>query len=198
MDPMLLLPLVLLGAMLIFMWRGNKKRAEQQATLREQMVVGADVMTQAGIYGTIVDIDRDNNVTTIETSPGVNLRVHSATILNVLTPTVPDDASALATDDDGLPAPTSGPAANASAVQPLPADEPAAAHDTTTDDLVADEPAARDTEHAADDDVATQAADDRTDLGTPDTTRPAVDFGDTPSTDGPLDTPRDERGNPTA
>lgn len=102
-DPMLLIPLVLLGAMLIFMWRGNKKRSQQQAQLREQMVVGVDVMTQAGIYGTIVDIDADNNVTTLETSPGVTLRVHSATVLNVVTPPVPDDASALA--DDGLPAP---------------------------------------------------------------------------------------------
>lgn len=102
-DPMLLIPLVLLGAMLIFMWRGNKKRASQQAQLREQMVVGADVMTQAGIYGTIVELDPEHNVTTLETSPGVTLRVHSATVLNVVTPTVPDDASSLA--DDGLPAP---------------------------------------------------------------------------------------------
>lgn len=99
MDPMLFIPLLLLGAMLIFMWRGNKKRAEQQSTLREQMVVGADVMTQAGIFGTITDIDAENNVTTIETSPGVPLRVHSATILNVITPTVPDDASALSAMD---------------------------------------------------------------------------------------------------
>ena len=104
MDPMLFIPLLLLGAMLIFMWRGNKKRAEQQATMREQMVVGADVMTQAGIFGTITDIDTDNNVTTIETSPGVPLRVHSATILNIVTPTVPDDASALASLDTDTPA----------------------------------------------------------------------------------------------
>lgn len=95
-DPMLLLPLVLLGAMLFFMWRGNKKRAAQQQEMRTQMVVGADVMTQAGIFGTIVDQDTDNNVTTIETTPGVLVRVHSATVINVVTPTVPDDASALA------------------------------------------------------------------------------------------------------
>lgn len=103
-DPMLLIPLVLLGAMLIFMWRGNKKRAQQQATLREQMVVGADVMTQAGIYGTIIELDPENNVTTLETSPGVTLRVHPSTVLNVVSPTVPDDASSLTAD--GLPAST--------------------------------------------------------------------------------------------
>ncbi|GGA57563.1 hypothetical protein GCM10011490_04190 [Pseudoclavibacter endophyticus] len=103
MDPMLLIPLLLIAVLLVFMWRGNKKRAVQQQSLREQMVVGAEVMTQAGIYGTIVAQDADNNVTTLETSPGTTLRVHTATVINVLSPTVPDDASAL--DDDGLPQP---------------------------------------------------------------------------------------------
>lgn len=104
MDPMLLIPLVLLGAMLIFMWRGNKKRAAQQQTLREQMVVGSDVMTQAGIYGTIVDLDSENHVTTLEVSPGTTIRVHSSTVINIVTPPVPDDASSLTSD--GLPEPT--------------------------------------------------------------------------------------------
>lgn len=106
-DPLLIIPLLLLAVMLIFMWRGNKKRAEQQAQVRESMVVGADVMTQAGIYGTIVDLDTENNVATLEVAPGTNIRVHSQTLLQVVTPTVPDDASELTADaaDDGLPAP---------------------------------------------------------------------------------------------
>lgn len=98
-DFMLVIPLVLLGAMLFFMWRSNRKRQEQQTQMRAQMVVGADVMTQAGIYGTITDIDADNNITTIETTPGTRMRVHSSTVLNVVSPTVPDDASSLTTDE---------------------------------------------------------------------------------------------------
>lgn len=94
-DFMLVIPLVLLGAMLLFMWRGNKKRQEQQTQMRSQMVVGADVMTQAGIYGTITEIDAEHNITTIETTPGTRMRVHSSTIVNILTPAVPDDASSL-------------------------------------------------------------------------------------------------------
>ena len=99
-DPnsaMLFLPLLLLAVMMIFMWRNNKKMQERQAQMRTQMQVGTEVMTQGGIYGTIVDVDAENNVTTIESTPGTVLRVHTATIVNVVTPTatVPDDASSL-------------------------------------------------------------------------------------------------------
>ncbi|WP_181064256.1 preprotein translocase subunit YajC [Pseudoclavibacter sp. AY1F1] len=99
MDLTLLLPLVLLGVMIFFMWRSNKKRSAQQQEMRSSAVIGADVMTQSGVYGTIVDIDEDNNITTIESEPGTRLRVHSMTIANILTPAVPDDASALAEHD---------------------------------------------------------------------------------------------------
>jgi|UPI0003815D66 preprotein translocase subunit YajC len=102
MDLMLVLPLLLLVVMMIFMWRSNKKRQEQQQEMRQQLVPGTEVMTQAGIYGTIVEVDTDNNVATIESGPGTVLRVHSATIVNVVTPTVPDDASALTDDDAAL------------------------------------------------------------------------------------------------
>lgn len=99
MDPMLILPLILLAVMLVFMWRSNKKRQAQASEMKSKAVVGAEVMTQAGIFGTIVDIDEPNNVTTIETTPGTQVRVHSATVLNVVTPTVPDDASALMAEE---------------------------------------------------------------------------------------------------
>lgn len=103
MDITLLLPLVLLAVLLIFMWRSNKKRSQQQQDLRRQLVPGTEVLTQAGIYGTIIEVDSDKNVAVLETSPGVLLRVHSATIINVITPAVPDDASELA--DEAATAP---------------------------------------------------------------------------------------------
>lgn len=97
MDIALLLPLLLLVVMIIFMWRSNKKRTEQQNTMRAKIQPGVEVMTQAGIFGTLISVDEAENVATIETSPGVLLRVHSATIANVVEPTlaVPDDASEL-------------------------------------------------------------------------------------------------------
>lgn len=97
MDMMLVLPLVLLAVMMFFMWRGNKRNTERQQQMRQSMAPGVEVMTQAGIYGTIVEVDEENNVVTIESTPGTSIRVHSATVVNVITPSVvvPDDASEL-------------------------------------------------------------------------------------------------------
>lgn len=101
MDPqqlMLIVPLLLIVVMMFFMWRGNKKRQEQQQQMRTKLVPGVDVMTQAGILGTLVDIDEANNVATLESAPGSRVRVHSATIIQIIEPTVPDDASSLTGD----------------------------------------------------------------------------------------------------
>ena len=101
-SAMLFLPLVLLVVMMIFMWRNNKKMQERQAQVRSEMTVGTEVMTQAGIYGTIVEVDPENSITTIESTPGTRLRVHTATVVNIVTPAVdvPDDASSLTASDE--------------------------------------------------------------------------------------------------
>lgn len=109
MDLTLILPLILLAVLMVFMWRSNKKRTQQQQEMRSNLRPGAEVMTQSGIYGTIVDLDEENHVATIESSPGTLLRVHSSTIANIV-PTaedvpvadVPDDASALDAEAQAL------------------------------------------------------------------------------------------------
>jgi preprotein translocase subunit YajC len=98
----LLLPLAL--AFLIFtMFRKQRKMKKQVAEQRTQMVPGTEVMTNFGLFGTIVSLDEDNNKALIEISPGVTAAVHSQTLSKVVTPepvveeehTVPDDASSL-------------------------------------------------------------------------------------------------------
>lgn len=109
-DPMLLITFVLLIVMVFMMMRGNKKRAQMQAELQAKRVVGADVLTQAGIFGTIRDIDEENNVTTLETTPGTLIRVHTLTIASVIdpqpvadtTPTTADSAVSPARDTTGI------------------------------------------------------------------------------------------------
>lgn len=100
----LLLPLAL--AFLIFtMFRKQRKMKKQVAEQRTQMVPGTEVMTNFGLFGTIVSLDEDNNKALIEIAPGVTATVHSQTLSKVVTPepvaeedhagTVPDDASSL-------------------------------------------------------------------------------------------------------
>jgi preprotein translocase subunit YajC len=81
------LTIVMLGilAMLIFfMFRNSRKRKADLEMLQEKMVPGAEVMTNFGLFGTLVAIDDDTNVATIETSPGSTVRVHRQTLARVV------------------------------------------------------------------------------------------------------------------
>lgn len=62
---MSLLPLVvivgLLVVMMVFSNRAKQKRTAQDARRRESMTVGTEVMTTAGLYGTVVSVDPNND-----------------------------------------------------------------------------------------------------------------------------------------
>ena len=97
-----LLPALLI--LLVFMmFRKNKKAQQQVQEQRTQMVPGTEVMTNSGIFGTIVSIDADENKAVLELSPGNTATVHLQALTKVVAPVaaeeeqpeVPDDASAL-------------------------------------------------------------------------------------------------------
>jgi preprotein translocase subunit YajC len=66
----LLLMFGLLGVMMYFMTRRQRRAQEQQAQLQNSLTVGDRVMTTSGLYGTITDADDDTTVT-VEIAPGV-------------------------------------------------------------------------------------------------------------------------------
>lgn len=77
---------VVLGVLVIFMVRNSRKRKRDQEELQNKFVPGAEVMTQHGIYGTLVSIDEEKNEAVIETTPGTRLRVHRQTVARVIDP----------------------------------------------------------------------------------------------------------------
>jgi len=85
-DPLTIGLVVLLAVMVIFMFRNSRKRKRDAEELREKFVPGAEVMTQHGIYGTLISIDEEKNEAIIETTPGTKLRVHRQTISRVIDP----------------------------------------------------------------------------------------------------------------
>jgi preprotein translocase subunit YajC len=87
---------VILAVLIFFMFRSSRRRQKQQSELQKQVVPGATVMTNFGVYGTIVSIDEENNKVELETSPGHILTVHRQTIGRV--ETVPETAEAADTD----------------------------------------------------------------------------------------------------
>jgi preprotein translocase subunit YajC len=66
----LLLMFGLLGVMMYFMTRRQRRAQEQQQALQNSLTVGDRVMTTSGLYGTVVDTDNETTIS-IEIAPGV-------------------------------------------------------------------------------------------------------------------------------
>jgi|SRR4051812_39266650 len=69
-----LLPLLLLfgmlGLMMYFMSRRQRRAMQQQQTLQSSLNVGDRIMTTSGLQGTIIDVSADTTID-IEIAPGV-------------------------------------------------------------------------------------------------------------------------------
>lgn len=82
--------LILAFAFLIFMmFRGRKKAQKQQEQLRSQLEPGSEVMTNFGLFGTVVAINPEDNKVTLEISPGTTATVHSQAIAKVVPAAAP-------------------------------------------------------------------------------------------------------------
>jgi preprotein translocase subunit YajC len=66
----LLLMFGLLGVMMYFMTRRQRRAQEQQQTLQNSLGVGDRVMTTSGLYGTVTDAE-DSTTITLEIAPGI-------------------------------------------------------------------------------------------------------------------------------
>lgn len=103
MDPLLLVMIAVLALFVFFQFRSSKKRRAEQEQLSSKMVPGAEIMTQFGVYGTLLSIDEDKNEALVETTPGTVLRVHRQTILKVVEDE-PIDEAELGADEDAADA----------------------------------------------------------------------------------------------
>ncbi len=72
----LFLPLLLMGGVFYFLLiRPQQKRVRAQQALLSAVGVGDEVITTAGIYGTVAEIDEDEGTVTIEIAPGTRVRM---------------------------------------------------------------------------------------------------------------------------
>ncbi len=93
MDPLTLVMLAVLAVLVFFMFRNGRKRQKDQAALQSQMVAGAEVMTNFGMYGTILSIDEEANKVALEIAPGTVVHLHRQTIARVVDPIVAETES---------------------------------------------------------------------------------------------------------
>lgn len=84
MDPFSLIMMAALALLIFFMFRNSRKQRQAQAELQEKLQPGAEVMTSFGLYATLVSIDEDTNVATIDAGGGTSLRVHRQVLTKVV------------------------------------------------------------------------------------------------------------------
>jgi preprotein translocase subunit YajC len=82
-----ILPLLLIGAVFyLLIMRPARNRQKQQSQLIDSLRPGAEVMTTAGIFGTLVEVSDDDVV--IQVAPGVELKMVKNAIARVVEPEI--------------------------------------------------------------------------------------------------------------
>lgn len=71
----LALPLLMIVGFYFLLIRPQRNRQRAQQALLSALEVGDEVMTSGGIFGTIVEIDEDEGVLTVEIAPGTRIRM---------------------------------------------------------------------------------------------------------------------------
>jgi len=98
-DPISLFMIAILGMLIYFMIRNSRKQRRTQEELQEKLQPGAEVMTSFGLYATLVDLDDDNNVATLNVGNDVTIKVHRQTVTKVVEDEPSDIASSTEATD---------------------------------------------------------------------------------------------------
>ena len=103
-DPFTIIMLAVLAVLIFFMFRNSRKRQADARQLQSKIQPGAKVMTNFGVFGTILSIDEDENQVLLETSPGTVLTVHRQTVARVVESAAVEPATEVGpADTDGAP-----------------------------------------------------------------------------------------------
>lgn len=81
----LLIPMLLIFAVFYFLiLRPARNRQRQALVVQRSLAPGSEVMTTAGLFGTVSAVEDD--VVVLEIAPGVNCRYAKQAVLRVITP----------------------------------------------------------------------------------------------------------------
>jgi preprotein translocase subunit YajC len=99
-SPIFLLLILGMPVLLWIMMRNQKRKMQQQQDLQRAAEVGDEIMTTAGIFGTIVDEDEDEGTVIVEIAPGTRVKMVRAGIARRVTED--DEYEEYEDDDDDL------------------------------------------------------------------------------------------------
>ncbi|WP_265521312.1 preprotein translocase subunit YajC [Oerskovia flava] len=97
---MIIILALAVGAMFLLTNRSRKQQREA-ANFRATLAPGQEVMTGSGLFGTVVDVDEERDIITIESTPGNQTRWLRAAIAKLVEPPVveEEDSESVLEDD---------------------------------------------------------------------------------------------------
>lgn len=102
MDFSLILILALAAGAMFLMTSRSRKAQKEAAAFRTNLAPGQEVMTGSGLFGTIVAVDEEKDIITIESTPGNQSRWLRAAIAKLIEPPVAEDpVEGDESDEDG-------------------------------------------------------------------------------------------------
>lgn len=137
MDYTLILIAVALAVFVFFQFRSSKKRKQEAEERLASLLPGVEVMTNFGLYGTLVSIDEEENIAMVEIAPKTVVKLHRQVILKAVEPEIPVEEDVEAVEE-------SGPQLNTSSAVPL--SEPEYGERTTPANKPARKKSAQDSE----------------------------------------------------
>lgn len=93
MDPVTLFMVAILGLLIFFMIRNSRKQKKTQEELADKLHPGANVMTSFGLFATVIAMDDDTNVATLDVGKGVEIKVHRQVLTKVVEDESVEDAA---------------------------------------------------------------------------------------------------------
>jgi preprotein translocase subunit YajC len=84
-SPLTFLIFLLPIGALFFLMRSQRRKMAQQQELQRSVEVGDDVLTTAGFFGTVVQIDEDDDTLWVEIAPGTRVHMVRGGIARTLT-----------------------------------------------------------------------------------------------------------------
>ncbi len=101
MDYTLILIAVVLAVFVFFQFRSSKKRQRDAAERLATLLPGVEVMTNFGLYGTLVSIDEEENIALVEIAPKTIVKLHRQVILKAVEEQVVEETRVEAAEGAG-------------------------------------------------------------------------------------------------
>lgn len=74
-----------------FLQRSNRRRVQETRSMQRSVEAGDEILTTSGMYGTVVDVDDDEDVIVVEVAPGMRIRMTMQAVSRRLTEDYDED-----------------------------------------------------------------------------------------------------------